>query len=205
MRRLLTVTSFAVASAGLLAGQAGAATKPPPKGAYYGQLSGPFHQIAATKCPVIPPDGPPASVCAQIKGPFTVKAPGGKTLAGNFVGTIAGGDPDNSGTGLGECTLTNEVFTFTVGKGNTFRAVASPAGVNRTCLINLGEGPGNHRPVVLTTLFQMQITGGTGRFKGLQGVISEDGAVLPNVSPTGHDGPDGRANGNLTMVFGPVM
>jgi hypothetical protein len=48
----------------------------------------------------------------------------------------------------------------------------------------------------------MQITGGTGRFKGLTGTITEDGAILPSVTPTGFDGPNGRVSGNLVMSFG---
>jgi hypothetical protein len=92
-----------------------------------------------------------------------------------------------------------------VGKGNTFKAVLpSPsADNNQVCIVTLGtNGLGSPPPIVLTTIFSLQITGGTGRFKGLVGTISEDGSILPNVGPNGLNQSSGRAIGNLGMFFG---
>jgi hypothetical protein len=92
-----------------------------------------------------------------------------------YVGTVASGGSDDSGTG--DCQFSNESFTFTAGKGNTFKAVppALGSGPNRICVIIAGPTVGNHVRV-----------------------------ILPNVSVTGRDGPDGRATRNLAIVFGPA-
>jgi hypothetical protein len=202
MRRLLTVTGFAVAAAGLIAAPA-SASQPLPKGAYYGTHAGTLHTILG-HCPVAPPIGTTStSNCAQLKGPFTVSAPGGKKLTGTYVANLATGDTDASGTG--DCSFTHAVFTFTVGKGNTFKAATSPTVTSepaRTCLIPLGPSVGPHDRVALTTTFDLAILSGTGRFKGLTGTAFEDGAAVANVSPTGVNSSDGRIVGDFGMFFG---
>jgi hypothetical protein len=126
---------------------------------------------------------------------------GGKKLTGTDVGTLATGPADTSG--LGECNTTNETFTFTVGSGNTFKAVQTTSGdPNRICIIDLEGTTGPSRAVIVTTIFSMKITAGTGRFKGLVGTIVEDGSILPNLGPTGLIQPTSRTSGNLQMFFG---
>jgi hypothetical protein len=200
MRRLLTVTGITVASAGLLAASVSASTPPLPNGSFYGQLSGSEHTPIGT-CPVTPPSGATDSICAQLKGPFTVTAKGGKKLTGTYVGTLATGPADSSG--LGDCNTTNETFTFTVGSGNTFKAVQSTSGdPNRVCVIDLETAPAPNPTLIVTTIFSMKITSGTGRFKGLVGTIVEDGSILPNLGPTGLVQPTGRTSANVQMFFG---
>jgi hypothetical protein len=136
-----------------------------------------------------------------LKGPFTVTAKGGKKLTGTYVGTLATGPADSSG--LGDCNTTNETFTFTVGSGNTFKAVQSTSGdPNRVCVIDLETAPAPNPTLIVTTIFSMKITSGTGRFKGLVGTIVEDGSILPNLGPTGLVQPTGRTSANVQMFFG---
>jgi hypothetical protein len=190
---------LSAASAGFLVSTASAST-PLPSGSFYGQLSGQQHTPIGT-CPVAPPSGATDSICAQLKGPFTVTAKGGKKLTGTYVGTLATGPA--AGSGLGDCNSTNETFTFTVGSGNTFKAVQSRSGdPSQICVIDLETAPAPNPTVIVTTIFSMRITSATGRFKGLVGTIVEDGSILPNLGPTGLVQPTGRTFGNLQMFFG---
>lgn len=200
MRRMLTVTGITAASLGLLAASVGASTPPLPSGSFFGQLSGPLHSVLGT-CPVTAPSGATDSICSQMKGPFSVTAKGGKKLTGTYVGTLATGPTVSSG--LGDCESVNEAFTFTVGKGNTFKAVQSTSGdPNQICTIDLEPTTAPNFALIATTIFSMKITNSAGRFKGLVGTIVEDGAVLPNIGPTGLIQPTDRVNGNLAMFFG---